>query len=94
MIITPGGTTPPSVTLPDGREAWLTEKEHRQALAHAKLTNDPDPDLADIVKVMHEVQAEDQEDTRRRWLICRMAMHGEFGGVARQLKLWGVEPAE
>lgn len=92
MIITPSGTTPPSVTLPDGREAWLTEQEHTHALMHAKMSKAPD--LPDIVQVMRDVQQEDRQDTARRWLLVRMAVHGEFGGIARQLKLWGIEPLE
>ncbi len=85
MIVTPPGTTPVSVTLPDGREAWLTEKEHKRALNHEKHSRGP---MSEIVQTMLDVDAEDHLETERRYRATRMAVDGEWGGLRRALDLW------
>lgn len=33
-------------------------------------------------------------ERHRRFVALQMAMHGEWGGLARQLRVWGVGPTE
>lgn len=91
MFVVDKGLTP--VRLEDDRVAYLDEHELKLARIHVKC-GPAGTSLASVVATMAEFELEDLDDTKRRYAIVRMAVHGEFGGIARQLKLWGIEPAE
>lgn len=88
MIVTEAGDELTPIEIGRGRTAWVNGAEMKRAHAHSKERTGP---IADVVKVMAEVDEEDREEDRRRYLLTRMAIHGEFSAIARQLSLWGIE---
>jgi hypothetical protein len=35
-----------------------------------------------------------RRESQRRYLITKMAVNGEFSGIARQLQLWDIKPLQ
>lgn len=77
-----------AISLPGGLVAWLTPPEYKVAKTYVGNGKT----LADAIVTMHEVQSENETEALKRLKATRLAIAGEWGGLRRQLDLWGVEP--